>query len=137
MVVVVLSWAHLAAVSRGCNIAGVTDVLGTVNLKVSHFLTGSAGGSKSYLWKKVLVPLLTVSCPVRNVIIGFQVMEASMAEVFDAKRLLLNCTGESGGHLTKVMVSCLDVLETKEHVDEVAIFRTRGEEMEDGGAQFS
>ena len=81
--------------------------------------------------------MLIVSSPVCNVIIGFQIMEASMAEVLDAKRLLLNCTSESGGHLTKVMESRLDVLETKEHVDEVAIFRTRGEEMEDGGAQFS
>ena len=112
-VAVVSSWAHLAAMSRGCNIAGVADILGTVNLKVSHFLTGSAGGSKSYLWKKVLVPLLTVSCPVRNVIIGFQVMEASMAEVLDAKCLLLNGAREGGGHFCKVMESGFDVLETK------------------------
>ena len=64
-------------------------------------------------------------------------MEASMAEVLDAKCLLLNGTRESGGHLCEVMESSFDVLETKEHVDEVAIFRMRREEVENGGAQFS
>ena len=47
-VAVVSGWAHLAAMSRGCDIAGVADVLGTVNLKMSHPLTGSTGRTKSY-----------------------------------------------------------------------------------------